>query len=68
MLKESRDQLTPILLALSTLVSGLAASETATESRSGPTEPAMKEIGKTTELTDLASSLTLMEMSMKGTG
>ena len=68
MLKESRDQLTPILLALSTLVSGLVASETATESRSGPMEPVMKEIGKTIELTDSESSLISMEMSMRGTG
>ena len=58
MLKESRDQLTPTPLALSTLVSGSEASETATESRSGPTEPVMKEIGKTIVPMDSESSLT----------
>ena len=54
--------------ALNTPVSGLEGSATATVSRSGLMEPAMRVTGKIIELTALASSLTSMAMFTKETG
>ena len=54
--------------APNTPVSGLEGSATATVSRSGRMEPAMKATGKIIELTASANSLTSMAMFTKETG
>ena len=49
-------------------VSGLVASEMATESKFGQMVPAMREIGKITELKVSENSPILMETFMRATG
>ena len=66
--RESRGRLIGIKRVQPIPVSGLVASEMATESKSGQMVPAMREIGRTIELKARESSHISMEISMRETG
>lgn len=68
MLQESKDRRIDIRQERRIPVSGLVASEMASESKCGQMVPAMRETGRTIELKDLESSPTSMGIFMKVTG
>lgn len=68
MLKERREKLIGIKREQPIPVSGLVASEMVTESKFGQMVPAMREIGRTTELKVSENSLISMETSTRATG
>ena len=68
MLRERREKLIGIKQEQRIPVSGLVVSEMVMESKFGQMVPAMREIGKTTELKVSENSPILMETSTRATG